>query len=56
VFLEDAGIPEGCGIVNAAGMAHSIVYNDKQIRKDDKLVKGQLIDSIDKGKMHLAVQ
>jgi hypothetical protein len=55
VFLEDVGILEGCGIVNAASMAHSIVHNDERIRKGDKLVKGQLLDSMDKGKMHLAV-
>ena len=56
MFLEDAGIPEGRGIVNTAGMAHSIVHNDERIRKCDKLVKGQLLDSMDKGKTHLAVQ
>ena len=43
MFLEDAGIPEGCGVVDAAGMTHSIVHDDKRIRKSDELVKAQLV-------------
>ena len=56
MFLEDAGIPEGRGIVNAAGMAHSVVYDDERIGKGDELVKCQLVDTMDKHKTHLAVQ
>ena len=29
VFLEDVGTPEGQGIMDAAGMANSIVHDDK---------------------------
>ena len=43
MFLEDAGIPEGSGIMDAAGMAHSIVHDDKRIGKSDELVKAQLV-------------
>ena len=43
MFLEDAGIPEGHGVVDAAGMTHSIVHDDKRIGKSDELVKAQLV-------------
>jgi hypothetical protein len=43
MFLEDAGIPEGRGVVDAAGMTHSIVHDDKRIGKSDELVKAQLV-------------
>ena len=40
MLLEDVGGAEGLGIVDTASMANSIVHNDEQIRKHDKLVKG----------------
>ena len=42
VFLEDTGALEGEGIMNTASMANSVVNDDKQIGKGNKLVRGQI--------------
>ena len=41
MFLEDVGTPESQGIMDAAGMADSVVCNNEGVGKGDKLVKSQ---------------
>ena len=56
MFLEDTGTSEGEGIMDAAGMANSVVRNNKWIQEGNKLGKGQIMTGQINMKTHLAVQ
>jgi len=56
VLPENAGAPEGHGIMDASGMAEAIVHDEEGIGKGDELVTGQIAIAWGRIKTYLAVQ